>query len=56
LNSIFAPCASLLTIDQSNESEPRGPGFDFTPEGWSLPSSVDWNDGMMGCWSSGILG
>ena len=32
---------------QSKESGPGGPGFDFTPEGWSLPLDVEWNDGMV---------
>jgi len=28
---------SLLLQKDNKESEPRGPGFDFTPKGWSLP-------------------
>jgi len=41
----------------SKEYGPRGPGFDFTPEGWSLPLDVKWNDGMskIRLWRSGIM-
>ncbi len=31
----------------SKESGLGEPGFDFTPEGWSLPLDVEWNDGMV---------
>ena len=27
----------ISTTRLCKQSEPRGPGFDFTPEGWSLP-------------------
>jgi len=31
-----------------DQTRRRGrPGFDFTPEGWSLPLDVEWNDGMV---------
>jgi hypothetical protein len=38
---------------RSKESEPRGPGFGFTPEGWSLPLGIQWNDGMVEKWNIG---
>jgi hypothetical protein len=31
---------------KSKESWPRGPTFDFTPEGWCLPLGNQWNNGM----------
>jgi hypothetical protein len=31
----------------SKESGLGGLGFDFTPEGWSLPLDVEWNNGMV---------
>jgi hypothetical protein len=37
----------------SKESEPGGPGFAFTPEGWRLPLNVEWNDGIAEKWNIG---
>ena len=37
----------------SKESWPRGPGFDFTPEGWFWPSDNPWNNGMVESWNIG---
>jgi hypothetical protein len=29
------------------------PGFDFSPEGWWLPSANQWNNGMVEKWNIG---
>jgi hypothetical protein len=38
---------------KSKASWPRGPGFDFTPEGWCLSLDTRWNDGMVEKWNNG---
>jgi hypothetical protein len=40
----------LRAADKNKESGLRGPGFDFTPEGWCLLSDNQWNDGKMEYW------
>ena len=37
----------------SKASWPRGPGFDFTPEGWCLSLDTQWNNGMVEKWNNG---
>ena len=43
----------IIGIITSKESEPRGPGIDFTPEGWLLQSHNPWNNGMVEKWNIG---
>jgi hypothetical protein len=43
-----------LDSGASRESGPGEPGFDFTPDGWSLPLDVEWNDGMVEWWNIGF--
>jgi hypothetical protein len=45
----------LPTTAPSKESGPRGPGFDFTPEGCCLLSDKQWNNGMMEKWNIGVV-
>jgi hypothetical protein len=40
-------------IIKCKESWPRGPGFDFIPEGWCLPLNNQWNNGMVEKWNIG---
>ncbi len=54
----FLGALTRLVVDmrlapESKESGPRGPGFDFTPEGWSLLLDFQWNDGMVEYWNIG---
>ena len=49
----MSTCHSATLIKISKESEPIGPGIDFTPEGWRLPFDAQWNDGIVEKWNSG---
>jgi hypothetical protein len=40
-------------LDKSRESWPKGPSFDFTPEGRCLPLYSQWNNGMVEKWNIG---
>jgi hypothetical protein len=56
MNSPFGNRLRFLLINPqeiesySKESGPRGPGFEFTPEGCNLIHMEWWNDGTMEYW------
>jgi hypothetical protein len=40
----------MVVIKSSKESGPRGSGFDFIPEEWSLLLDFQWKNGMVEYW------